>query len=667
MSSMAGSSMMNGRILVRALALAGLLAPAAVQAADGSEWDRARAQLAASQPSNMAYAIDRWKLLASSNRFNFTDYAGFLMAYPGLPDEDKLRRYAEDALSREYVDPARLVPFFDRFPPLTNPGRAQYAQALSTLGRPEAESVARAAWRGGPMSDAAEAVLFSRFASRLTADDQDARMDALLWAGARSQAERQLGFVSPARRGIEAARLAVLSGVEPGPPSVASSPALLADPGYLFQRVRQYRRGGDGATARSLLASAPRLSRVPMDQEKWIEELLVNARAAAQAGDTRTAVRIASRVDEALAPGTDVSKLSYGLRDDYTSLVWLGGTLALWRRGDGAIAAPLFYRYGAAAKTPQTRSKGFYWAGLAASQANDGINARRYLEQAATYADHFYGQLALERLGRAIPQFAAAPAAQPTQAQRQAFLARPIAYAVREVARASDWRTAIKFFREIAEQAQSESDHLLVAELARNLGRRDLAVIVAQSAGSKGLLNFQQIGFPTMPVPASHAGSWTMIHAITRQESQFAQNAVSHAGARGLMQLMPGTAREQAGKIGLSYAPEALMTDPSYNIQLGSSYISRMLRYYNGSYPLAVAAYNAGPGNVNKWLRSNGDPRTGAIGWVDWIERIPLSETRNYVHRVIENAVVYEAMHPERASFRGPNPTSRFLGKATPG
>jgi soluble lytic murein transglycosylase len=158
-----------------------------------------------------------------------------------------------------------------------------------------------------------------------------------------------------------------------------------------------------------------------------------------------------------------------------------------------------------------------------------------------------------------------------------------------------------------------------------------------------------------------------MVHALIRQESQFAQNAVSHAGARGLMQLMPGTAREQAGKIGLSYAPESLMSDPSYNIRLGSSYFARMMNYYGGSYPLAIAAYNAGPGNVNKFLRQNGDPRTGAIGWIDWIERIPLSETRSYVQRVIENAVVYNQMNPDRANYRGPNPASYFLGKRTPG
>ena len=151
-----------------------------------------------------------------------------------------------------------------------------------------------------------------------------------------------------------------------------------------------------------------------------------------------------------------------------------------------------------------------------------------------------------------------------------------------------------------------------------------------------------------------------MVHAIARQESQFAQNAISHAGARGLMQLMPATAREQAGKIGVTYLRANLIDSPSYNIRLGDGYFARMMDYYGGAYPLAIAAYNAGPGNVNKWLRRNGDPRTGAVDWVTWIERIPIYETKNYVSRVVENAAVYEQLYPENA--RGaPRTASAFL------
>ncbi|MFM5932143.1 MAG: transglycosylase SLT domain-containing protein, partial [Novosphingobium sp.] len=378
-----------------------------------------------------------------------------------------------------------------------------------------------------------------------------------------------------------------------------------------------------------------------------------------------TAVRIASKIDDGFAPGTDISLLSFALRDDYTSLMWLGGLRALYTLSDPRSAAPLFWRYGAAARTPQTRSKGFYWAGRALAMAGDKAGAERYFEAAAAYPDQFYGMLALERLGLQIPALMSKPTVVPSRAQRDAFNDRPITAAVREVARETDWPTAVRFFREIADQAESETDHVLVADLAREIGRRDLGVILGQAAHTDGHGIYRATSYPLIPVP--QGSNWTMVHAISRQESQFAMNAVSHAGARGLMQLMPGTAREQAGKMGLLYDPSSLMGDAGYNLRLGDAYFQRVLSYFNGSYPLAVAAYNAGPGNVNKWLRANGDPRNGEIEWIDWIERIGLSETRNYVQRVLENAVVYEVMNPDKAMMRGPNPLSQFLGKRRPG
>ena len=182
-----------------------------------------------------------------------------------------------------------------------------------------------------------------------------------------------------------------------------------------------------------------------------------------------------------------------------------------------------------------------------------------------------------------------------------------------------------------------------------------------------GYADLVGIGYPTVNIPASQSHNWTLAHAIMRQESQFDKAAVSHAGARGLMQLMPGTARETSGKISMAYRPDALTVDTDYNIQLGSTYIQRMLDYYGGSYPLAIAAYNGGPGNVNKWLKANGDPRTGQIGIMEWIEKIPLSETRDYVYRVLENAVMYDHLHPEKARVRSATPLSTYLGKPTPG
>jgi soluble lytic murein transglycosylase len=160
---------------------------------------------------------------------------------------------------------------------------------------------------------------------------------------------------------------------------------------------------------------------------------------------------------------------------------------------------------------------------------------------------------------------------------------------------------------------------------------------------------------------------WTMIHAISRQESQFDRQIVSPAGARGLMQLMNPTAKEQAGKLGLPWEPTRLTADIGYNVMLGSSFFDRLMTYYNGNYVLSVAAYNAGQGNVNKMIRANGDPRMPGIDIIDWIEAIPLSETRAYVQKVLENAVVYDLFNPERARTPAKDRLSYYLGKKSAG
>jgi soluble lytic murein transglycosylase len=637
---------------------------------DGSDWDRARAQLLQSMPADLSGTIANWRSLTTTpNNYTFSTFASFLISNPGWPDEDKMRRNAEQALGAGPSSPQEVVAFFNRFPPLTNVGRARYAVALDALGqRDTARTQAASAWRGGTMMPEDKMQLFSRFGTDFTIADHDARMDALLWAKATPDAEEQFGFVSTDRRAVFAARLAMLKGLADADALAGSLGAeAMRDAGYVAQRAKRMVDTGNWGVARSMLANRPALQYRPVNAESWYELLLAQARGASNDGQYTLAFDIASKVDDAFAAGHDISDESLGVRDDYTSLAWLAGTVALQNLGRPRDAIGMFARYGGGARTPQTRSKGFYWAGRAAAVAGDTTEANRYFEMAAAYPDHYYGQLATERLGREIAPFAEAPRVQVSAVDRGRFNASSLVQATQVISRSGDWPTQRRFFGAVAASAQTPEEHVMAAELARQIGRRDLAVIVGQSARAKGVDDLQSLAFPQMPVPPGFQNNWTMIHAITRQESQYAQNAVSHAGARGLMQLMPGTAREQAGKMGLSYSIGALTDDTQYNIQLGAGYFARMMDYFGGSYPLAVAAYNAGPGNVNKWLRANGDPRTGGVDIVEWVEKIPIFETKNYVQRVLENAVVYDVMHPERSNMRGNNKLSRYLGKNAPG
>lgn len=667
------SSMVSRIALLAVLAGSTSFTMAATSETPQQDWERVRDTLATPVPTDVqvSSAVSEWRRLNQSDTLSFLEYASFLSANPGYPGEERMRKIAEQAINPLSFSPSQVLSFFARYPPLTNTGWARYAIALSASGRAGdpalAVDAARKAWRGGALNPDDEARLLNLFGRSFGQGDHDMRMDALLWANVTSGADRQIAYVSPARRAVFEARLALKRKMpDAAMKMLQADMAGATDAGYLADKAMWLRDSGNSWAARELLAKRASIAVPPTDAEKWYEALLTNVRGAANDRQWPIAYAIASRVDDAYTPGTDIRDRPIGERDDYTSLVWLAGTAAYYELKRPQDAAEMFRRYAEAARSPQTVSKGYYWAGRAAQEAGNASIASSYLERAGTYADQFYGQLALERLGRNLPVPAASAPIQVTEADRTAFYNRGVVKAVRMLGQQGYWQDQSKFLRAIANGASSPADAILAGELSKSIGRPDLSVMAGRRIGSIGLLSYSEASFPRISVPSGHQANWTMIHAIARQESQFDRQAVSHAGARGLMQLMPGTARETAGKIGMSYDPASL-NDPSYNIQLGSTYFQSMLRYYGGSYPLAVAAYNAGPGNVNKWIAANGDPRMPGADIVRWIENIPIYETKNYVQRVLENAVVYDLMNPQQAKFPAKAPLSRYLGKNQPG
>jgi len=614
-------------------------------------------------PASVAADLARWNSLRQTDGLPFSAYASFLMSHRGWPGETAMRRTAEKA-DADGGAAFEVIGFFTAFPPLTPAGHARHAFALQASGRGnEALEAARKAWTGGVLPQADEARILSQFGGRLTGADHDARMEALLGNGDTQSAARQLPLASAQRQALYSTRLALQTRAPDAAGRLASLGTVEGDPGLLMDRANWLRAGGQSLAARQLMAQPHRLSRPPANAEKWFETMITLARGAANDAQWSTAYGIASQLDDAYPAGTDVSSRSYGERDEYTNLAWLAGTAAQ-KLGRHADAARMFDLYGRAAKSSQTRTKGFYWAARSAFNAGQQAQSNAYLEQAAAHPDQFYGQLALERLGRRVTPPSPASAA-PSPAQRSAFMARPLVQATKALGDMGRWSDQSLFVRAVAEQAETESDRILAAQFGRTIGRQDLGVWVAREARNKGQSFYDPAGFPEVTLPGAYSTHWALAHGITRQESSFDRAAVSHAGARGLMQLMPGTAREQAGKLGMSYDFGRLTSDPAYNVLLGTSYFERLLNQWGGNAPMAVASYNAGAGNVNKWVRANGDPR-GGTDIVTWIEAIPYSETRNYVQRVLENAVVYDAIRAQRGGGR-PNRLSYYLGKSGPG
>lgn len=612
----------------------------------------------------IADAVARWQDLRGLRGGSFSSLSSFLVAHPGWPNERDLRDAAEAALHPEAEPPAQVIAFFRRFPAKTPAAQLRYAEALYNQGQRDlAANAARIAWDAGSLSTDDESRLLTRFNTALSPDDHDARMNRLLWNRAVIVAQRQLPYTSATRRALFDARLALL-GKTPDA-EIKAAPYLESartDAGFVADRATYLINTAQDQSARVWLARPHQFSAAPLDPEAWINLLLRTARRATDDAQYQTAYDIARQVGDAYPPGAVIRDRPFAERDAYTSLVWLAGDTALNKLGRAPEAIALFELYAAAGRTSFSQAKGLYWAGRAADQAGQHPRAMDYYSRSATFFEDFHGQLAAEKLGR-VPSLGTTLPAQIAPAQRQAFEANELVRAASYLGQIGNHADQTLFLRALASSATTDADLALATELGHRLGRVDAGVMAARVTRGSGGIDFIRASFPTITVAPAYQQSWTMIHAISRQESNFDVGAISRTSARGLMQIEPYTARNVATKNGLPYDVAALTTDPAYNTSFGAIYFGELMTRFNGCTPCAVAAYNAGPGRVNQWIARNGDPRLAGTDVVKWIEAIPFSETRGYVQHVIENAVVYDLLNPNGPNVRSRTPLSSYLGR----
>ena len=652
------SSMWRAAVLVPALVLA--IAPSSsAQYAPPATY--APAQYSA--PS-VASSIDQWRLLRQSSGYRFSDYTSFLVANPDWPDAKRMRGWAEKAM-QPGENSATVLAFFATTKPASGNGWARLADAYAATGRvSEALDAARKAWRGADLSATDEQAIWSRYGSSFTRADNDERVDALLFAKKADDAARFLTATSAERQASFGARIAMQQGTPDADSRYQTvMGSVTSDAGLMMDRARWLRANNYDVAAQQLAARNHSFTIRPADPERFLDMLIQLAGDAVNGRNWSTAYNIASQLDDVLPAGTSVADQPLAVRDDYTTLAWLAGTTALDRMNHPSNAVAMFDRYAQGGRSLQVLTKGNYWAGRASIAAGRLQQANDYFGRAAAYPELFYGQLALERLGRSVtPPPSAQPQSVATQGQRIAFGSRRLVQAVRLLGQQGRSTEQALFVKALAESLDNDAERSLAVELGQQIGRDDLAVWTARMARVKGSAFYVRQAYPTLRTSVS-GELWSLAHGISRQESSFDPYAVSHAGARGMMQLMVPTAREQAGKMGVGFDSYRLISDPSYNVMIGSSYFQRMLNIWGGNVPLAVASYNAGSGNVGKWVRQYGDPR-GQVDVLKWIEAIPYSETRAYVQRVIENSVVYDSLRSTQS--QQVVHVSRYLGKNRP-
>ena len=598
----------------------------ALSAASRSHWQQALS-IAGQARDPILQKVLRWDHYRQrGDTGSFDDIAGFMRDNPDWPDQALLQRRAEEALDDKVADDVVLA-WFSQRRPRTGAAMIRLAESMMRHGMQDGGiQWLRYAWVHEHFPRKLTRSIYQTHKQHLRPEDHDRRLDHLLWAGRRGDARGMLSLVPAKQRRLAEARMALMARAAGVDAKVAAVPAELRnDPGLIYERARWRRRNGLDQGARDLLA-AP-LASVGPQPAKWWTERRIAAREALQDGAHDIAYRIAAQHGQ--VPG------SIG----YAEGEWLAGWIALRFLSRHEQALAHFTDLYANVRYPVSQARAAYWAGRASEALRRTEDSARWYGIAARLPNTYYGQLAhAATKPGALIELPADPA--PGAEERAAFESRELVRAVRALVQVGDTRRARRFLLYLSDDARTETGHAMVAGLAVDAGLTNLSVRAAKGAMRDGHDLYER-GYPVLKARPNGVEP-ALMHAVARQESEFDAKAVSRADARGLMQLLPSTAKQVAHGLRLKYS-KARLFDANYNVTLGSAYLGELLDRFDGSYVLAVAGYNAGPNRVKRWLRDIGTPGAGSLDPIDWIELIPISETRNYVQRVLENLQIYRA------------------------
>ena len=550
-----------------------------------------------------------------------------LQGWPGLK---AFRANSERALFRENPAPSAVLAAFGDTAPETTEGTMLLARAhLAEGDKAKAARLIRNVWRTETLDEAAEDKILAEFSALLTTADHRARMDYLMYRERATQAKRfsTLGEA----QSLYKAWAGVISRAKNADALISAvDKSWSKDPALLFVRIEALRRKQDFEAAAKLLEQMPRDRKALINGRAWWDEQRIIARGLADLGQFREAYRIVSH--HAATEATDIADAEFH-----------AGWYALRALNDPKTASRHFARILEVSNRPLSASRAWYWLGRASEASDDG-KAAQHFARAAQHSSTFYGQLAAARIDKPGIEI---PYPRPSSADRARFEGREAIQAIaRYEAAGHGWR-AQSLYRALADQLDSPGElALLSARAEKSEGGHQLSLQIGKTAYARGI-DVPALAFPVGVIPSSAniSGSGkALAYAIARQESAFNPAAVSPADARGLLQLLPSTAKGVAARHGIAYAPEKLTRDPGFNATLGAHYLGEQIDAFGGSYILTFIAYNAGPRKVPEWIERYGDPRGKSIDEVvDWIERIPFPETRNYVMRVMENYQVYKS------------------------
>ncbi|MGD9649796.1 MAG: transglycosylase SLT domain-containing protein [Dongiaceae bacterium] len=594
----------------------------------------------ANQPLLASYAL--WQdLQRPEANYDFAVYRRFLHDHKHWPNIKIIAEMAEFRLPLQYT-PQEVVAYFEEFPPQAGASRLRLANARRALGNnEEADALIKEAWRKDVFNAANEKFFLDVYGKALSKEDGMARLDTRLDQNDEASAMRQAKRMGKSWVSYVQARTALAANKTKGvnlyislPKELQQRPALLLD--YL-----KYLRLHDRDTmARQILQQWPKKVTNP---EAWWREQEIQSRRALRKGDAALAYKTARRV-----------------HPQYSNLIraeqeFLSGWIALRFLEKPEIARAHFSQLYQIANLSISKARATYWLGRSEEALGNQALAQYYYQTASQQPTSFYGQLARQKMDMP-PSFTVTALPEPGYGQKQGFAARDTVQLIQALYAMGLNDKIDPFLRQLLTEAQSGEDFWLLADTAKRLKRPSMIVAVSRLSAQRGFYLLED-GYPLIANSSSDILEPALVHALIRQESSFDETAVSKAGALGLMQLMPSTAKSVAKQQTLAFHPKWLVEKPELNIKIGSHYLKERLQQFAGNYAISLAAYNAGPARVRGWLAEWGDPRDGRIDPVDWMESIPAAETRNYVQRVLENLVVYRY---RLANGNAPPPASSF-------
>ncbi len=565
-------------------------------------------------------------LLDPDSGAGFSEIRQFIDANHGWPGLKRLRVRAEAALNQGATGDEDIIAWFEGSIPLTGMGKLWLAEAYERTSQSNEASITqliRDAWKDGDFEEPHEKQILLTHKKRLRPEDHIARVDRLLWEDKITPAKRILHLVPQGHRRLFEARIALIDDKRHLDKFLAQVPASLKkDPGLIYNRMRWRERRGLDKGVREMLLLAPKTVPYP---HKWWRTREMHIREAIDEGNYSLAKKLLANHGQ-----VDSAELA--------DAIWLDGWIKCEFTKEPKAAYDAFTTMFNNVSYAVSRARAAFWAGRAAEKSGEETAAKNWYNTASAYPTTFYGQLAALKVhGRAPLHIPAPPVIR--SGERRDFEDSDLVRAVKIAADLDMPDLASLLVSHMVENAGSDSQAMLAAELGKSIGHPFLSVRGAKKAMQKNIILIDA-GYPVTKLEYAWPIERPLALAITRQESEFDPQAKSPSNARGMMQLLPSTAKEVARKNGMKYSLERLY-DEEYNMQLGSDYLSRMIDGFDGSYIMAIAAYNAGPGNVRKWIKSFGTPGGKINDAINWIEKIPFAETRNYVQRVLENLQVY--------------------------